>query len=104
MHGSATQFKGKKNFALNARVPYKNSHGFNLNPIHIHHDYPATGHFGGPHDNAGKQPRQLMQQVEAFGQERICNYAECYDFCVKDYAEPKGKPKESGGTWSCTGV
>jgi hypothetical protein len=30
------------------------------------HDFPASHHYGGPHDNAGKVPRIRMSQDEAF--------------------------------------
>jgi hypothetical protein len=30
------------------------------------HDFPASHHYGGPHDNAGKVPRIRMAQDEAF--------------------------------------
>ena len=44
----------------------------------MEHDFPASHHYCGPHDNAGKVPRDGMRRDEAFENERIYNYDKCF--------------------------
>lgn len=48
------------------------------------HDFPQSHHYAGPHDNAGKAPRTRMRRSEAFENDRISDYHECYKFCIKN--------------------
>ena len=71
--------------------------------IHQWHNFPASHHFAGPHDNAGKVPRIKMKSEEAADRHRIYNYHLCYEFCKKHMAEPCDD-KEHIGTWGCNGT
>lgn len=46
----------------------------------MQHDFPASHHYCGPHDNAGKVPRDGMRRDEAFEKERIYNYHKCFEW------------------------
>ena len=58
--GCRSQYKGRKNFMALGRSHLKDHGVLQL------HDFPASHHYGGPHDNAGKVPRIRMSQDEAF--------------------------------------
>ena len=44
----------------------------------MEHDFPASHHYCGPHDNAGKVPRDGMKRDEAFEKNRIYDYDKCF--------------------------
>jgi hypothetical protein len=92
--GSSTQFKGAKNFALNAQF-------FSKSGVEVSHNYPATAHGGGSVDNLGKQSRALIRADEKFERDRIYDYDMCYKWCIKNYTSPRTKP--SSGTWGING-
>jgi hypothetical protein len=94
--GSRTQYKGRKNFWAIASSHLK-SHGLSQE-----HDFPASHHYSGPHDNAGKTPRIKMKQDEAFGNARLYNYHCCYEYCVKEIPKPS-RDGDDMGTWGCNG-
>jgi hypothetical protein len=67
------------------------------------HDFPASHHFPGPHDSAGKVPRAEMEQAEKFEQDRVYDYHCCYEFCMKYMAAPSAE-RAHKGTWGCNGT
>jgi hypothetical protein len=92
--GSSTQFKGAKNFALNAVF-------FRRCGKELFHNYPATAHGGGAVDSLGKQPRALIRADEKFECDRIYDYARCDAWCIKNYTSPRTTPSNS--TWGING-
>ena len=68
------------------RHAMKSSQGAAEAPLRVLqiHDFPASHHYSGPHDNAGKAPRTRMRRAEAFETDRITDYHECYEFCIKN--------------------
>jgi hypothetical protein len=89
------------------------------------HDFPASHHYSGPHDNAGKTPRIRMQNDTKFDRVRqtttinlllfcphmclslsqvgIYNYHQCFEYCRKYMSKPSKKQEDVRGTWGCNG-
>ena len=66
-------------------------------------DFPASHHYCGPHDNAGKVPRVGMRRDEGFENARIYDYDKCYGWCVQNMPTPSKRTDEKG-TWACSGI
>ena len=66
------------------------------------HNFPASHHYSGPHDAAGKVPRIGMRRDEAFERNRIYDYHKCFGWCVANMPVPK-RLTDGKGTFGCTG-
>ena len=77
--GCGYQYKGRQNFANLARF-----HEDHCKGVRQWHDFPASHHYSGPHDNAGKQPRIKMRRDEASGKSR-CAPSVLLHLCYDEY-------------------
>lgn len=59
--GCRAQYKGRRNFFELSRCHLRHP------GVAMWHDFPASHHYSGPHDNAGKTPRIMMQEANTFG-------------------------------------
>jgi hypothetical protein len=90
------QYKGRKNFWSIGRSHLEN------NGITQQQEFPASHHFPGPWDNAGKAPRAKMKKMEEAESERVYDYSKCLEFCEKHMAKPSSNDPHKG-TWGCNG-
>jgi hypothetical protein len=91
------QYKGRKNFWEIGMFHTKTE-------LEQWHDFPASHHYSGPHDNAGKAPRIKMAKDVAFEKQSIYDYHCCYEYCKKHLAAPSEKSEDVQGTWGCNGT
>lgn len=97
--GQRAQYKGRKNFGRMAQWPGKFG-------CELWHTTFESHHGSGPHDNAGKDPRRMMDAAiknKEVGAQAIYSHYDCYTWCLAHYAAPSSR-HEHPGTWGCNGV
>ena len=97
--GQRAQYKGRKNFGRMAQWPGKFE-------CELWHTTFESHHGSGPHDNAGKDPRRMMDAAiknKEVGAQAIYSHYDCYTWCLAHYAAPSSR-HEHPGTWGCNGV
>jgi hypothetical protein len=96
--GQRAQFKGRKNFGRMALLPKPPPLGDGLS---ITHNFFESHHGSGPHDNAGKDPRRMMDRAVINQKDNIYNYVACFDWCSENMAAPSEQSHK--GTWGANG-